>query len=93
MNVFSCLLLGRKKCEDPVCKMSKIDVSNRMVFDTQKTNNFKGHECILLSQSDQNVGGVKMLEPRNKLRKDLLEKIYIKAVLICIKLMLWELSF
>ena len=88
MNVFSCSLLGRKKYEDPVCK---IDVFNRMVFDTQKTNNFKGHECILLSQSDQNLGGVKMLEPRNKLRKDLLEKIYIKALLMYF-MMLWELS-
>ena len=51
----------------------KIDVSNRKVFTTQKTN-------ILSSQSDQNLGGVKMLEPRNKLRKDLSEKFYIKAL-------------
>ena len=58
----------------------KIDVFNRKVFTTQKTNNFNGHACILSSQSEQNLGGVKMLEPRNKLRKDLSEKFYIKAL-------------
>ena len=71
----------------------KIDVFNQKVFTTQKTNNFNGHACILSSQSDQNLGGVKMLEPRNKLRKDVSEKIFMKALLICIKLVLWELSF
>ena len=86
---FQLFTFGQKNVSIP----RKIDVFNRKVFTTKKTNYSNGHECILSSQSNQNLGGMKMLKPRNKLRKDVSEKIFMKALLIWIKLVLWELSF